>query len=111
MPVLIRRRNGSLRDALEQLIEQLVGLSGESFQHYLHPVRQALVNISSATARQTLALLVDRIRATHSVADLANLLCREVDLALHPESVALMSLEPRSGMLVDPKLRGRVATW
>jgi hypothetical protein len=58
-------------------------------------------------ARQTLTLLVERIRATHSVADLANLLCREVDLALHPESVALMSLETRSGMLVDPRLRGR----
>jgi hypothetical protein len=58
-------------------------------------------------ARQTLTLLADRVRATHSVADLANLLCREVDLALHPESVSLMGLEPRSGMLVDPKLRGR----
>ena len=29
-------------------------------------------------ARQTLTLLVERIRATHGVADLANLLCREV---------------------------------
>jgi hypothetical protein len=58
-------------------------------------------------ARQTLTLLVERVRVTHGVADLANLLCREVDLALHPEGVALMSVEPRSGMLVDPKLRGR----
>jgi hypothetical protein len=58
-------------------------------------------------ARQTLTLLVERIRATHGVVDLANLLCREADLALHPESVALMAFEPRSGMLVDPKIRGR----
>jgi len=58
-------------------------------------------------ARQTLTLLVERIRATHGVADLANLLCREADLALHPESVALMAFEPRSGMLVDPKIRSR----
>jgi hypothetical protein len=58
-------------------------------------------------ARQTLTLLVDRIRATHGVADLANLLCREADLALHPESVSLMAFEPRSGMLVDPKVRSR----
>jgi hypothetical protein len=58
-------------------------------------------------ARQTLTLLVERVRVTHGVADLANLLCREVDLAFHPESVALMSVEPRSGMLVDPKIRGR----
>ncbi len=56
-------------------------------------------------ARQTLTLLVERIRATHGVSDLANLLCREVDLALHPESVSLMAFEPRSGVLADPKLR------
>jgi hypothetical protein len=58
-------------------------------------------------ARQTLTLLVERIRATHGVADLANLLCREADLALHPESVSLMAFEPRSGVLTDPKLRSR----
>ena len=58
-------------------------------------------------ARQTLTLLVERIRATHGVAELGTLLCREVDLALHPESVALFSFEPRSGMLTDPKIRGR----
>jgi hypothetical protein len=58
-------------------------------------------------ARQTLTLLVERIRSTHGVSDLANLLCREVDLALHPESVSLMACEPRSGVLADPKLRSR----
>jgi general stress protein CsbA len=58
-------------------------------------------------ARQTLTMLVERIRATNSVADLSNLLCRETDLALHPESVSLMAFEPRSGMLADPKVRGR----
>jgi eukaryotic-like serine/threonine-protein kinase len=58
-------------------------------------------------ARQTLTLLIERIRATHSVAELGALLCREVDLALHPESVALLSFDPRSGMLADPRLRGR----
>ncbi|HEY4594881.1 MAG TPA: protein kinase, partial [Thermoanaerobaculia bacterium] len=58
-------------------------------------------------ARQTLTLLVERIRATHGVAELGALLCREVDLAFHPESVALLSFEPRSGMLADPKVRGR----
>ncbi|HEY4576134.1 MAG TPA: serine/threonine-protein kinase, partial [Thermoanaerobaculia bacterium] len=58
-------------------------------------------------ARQTLTLLVERIRATHGVGELGALLCREVDLAFHPESVALLSFEPRSGMLADPKIRGR----
>jgi hypothetical protein len=58
-------------------------------------------------ARQTLTLLVERIRATHGVAELANLLCREADLALHPESVSLMAFEPRLGVLADPKVRSR----
>jgi hypothetical protein len=58
-------------------------------------------------ARQTLTLLVERIRATNDVADLANLLCREVDLALHPESVSLMAFEQRSGVLTDPKIHSR----
>ncbi|MFL6196933.1 MAG: serine/threonine-protein kinase [Thermoanaerobaculia bacterium] len=58
-------------------------------------------------ARQILTLLAERIRAINGVADLANLLCREVDLALHPESVSLMTFDPRSGMLSDPKVRGR----
>ncbi|MFL6234867.1 MAG: serine/threonine-protein kinase [Thermoanaerobaculia bacterium] len=58
-------------------------------------------------ARQTLTLLIERIRATHGVTELGVLLCREVDLALHPESVALLSFEPRSGMLADAKVRGR----
>jgi general stress protein CsbA len=58
-------------------------------------------------ARQTLTLLVERIRATNGVLDLANLLCREADLALHPEGVSLMAFEPRSGLLADPKVRSR----
>ena len=58
-------------------------------------------------SRQTLTLLVERIRATHGVTDLANLLCREVDLALHPESVSLMAFDPRAGMLADSKIRSR----
>ncbi|HEX6904517.1 MAG TPA: serine/threonine-protein kinase [Thermoanaerobaculia bacterium] len=58
-------------------------------------------------ARQTLTLLVERIRAAHSVNDLANLLSREVDMALHPESVSLMAFEPGLGLLADPKVRSR----
>ncbi len=59
-------------------------------------------------ARQTLTMLVERIRATHGVGDLANLLCREADLALHPESVALLAFDPRSGLMADPKNRRRL---
>jgi hypothetical protein len=49
--VLIRRRTGSLKDALEQLVHQLP----ESFARYLDPVKQALGRISEETARQELA--------------------------------------------------------
>jgi hypothetical protein len=46
--VLIQRRTGSLKDALEQMIEQL----GEDFKDYLSPVREALSKISSDIARE-----------------------------------------------------------
>lgn len=50
VPVLIQRRTGTLKDALEQMIEQL----GEDFKNYLTPVKQALSKISSNTAREKL---------------------------------------------------------
>lgn len=50
VPVLIQRRTGTLKDALEQIVEQL----GENFQNYLSPVRETLSSISSDTARQIL---------------------------------------------------------
>lgn len=49
--VLIERRNGSLKDALQQIIDQL----GEEFAPYLSSIRGALRQISSDTARQELA--------------------------------------------------------
>ena len=58
-------------------------------------------------ARRILTLLVDRIRSIQESAALANLVSREIDLALHLEGIALMVLEPRSGMLVDPRSRAR----
>jgi hypothetical protein len=51
VPVLIQRRTGSLKDALEQMINQL----GEEFAVYLTPVQEALSKISDATARDKLA--------------------------------------------------------
>jgi hypothetical protein len=51
VPVLIQRRTGSLKDALEQMIHQL----GEEFAVYLTPVQEALSKISDATARDKLA--------------------------------------------------------
>jgi hypothetical protein len=49
--VLIERRSGSLKDALEQMIDQL----GKKFEKYLDPVRKAIERISESTARQLLA--------------------------------------------------------
>ena len=51
VPVLIQRRTGSLKDALEQMINQL----GEEFAAYLTPVQEALSKISDSTAREKLA--------------------------------------------------------
>jgi hypothetical protein len=58
-------------------------------------------------ARQILTLLVDRIRSIKESASLAHLISREIDLALHLEGVALLVLDPRSGMLADPRNRAR----
>ncbi|KPF74089.1 hypothetical protein IP68_13735 [Blastomonas sp. AAP25] len=51
LPVLVRRRTGSLKDALEQLVEQLP----ERFHNYLEPVQSAIDRISEKEARKKLA--------------------------------------------------------
>ncbi len=56
-------------------------------------------------ARQILTLLVERIRSIRDSASLADLVSREIDLALHLERVSLLALDARSGLLVDPRHR------
>lgn len=51
LPVLVRRRTGSLKDALEQLVEQLPA----RFRKYLEPVQSAIDRISEKEARKKLA--------------------------------------------------------
>ena len=51
LPVLVRRRTGSLKDALEQLVEQLP----DRFHNYLEPVHSAIDRISEKEARKKLA--------------------------------------------------------
>jgi protein kinase-like protein/GAF domain-containing protein len=58
-------------------------------------------------ARNILSLLVDRIRAIQDSASLAHLLTREIDLALHLHRISMLVLDPRSGMLCDPRSRSR----
>lgn len=51
VPVIIQRRSGSLKDALDQLVRQLP----EEFERYLNPVKNALERITEKTAREALA--------------------------------------------------------
>lgn len=54
--ILIERKSGSLKDALEQLIDQLTQSCGAEFEKYLAPVQTAFARISEQTARQKLIL-------------------------------------------------------
>jgi len=58
-------------------------------------------------ARHILTLLVERIRTIRDSTCLADLISREIDLALHLERVALLVVDPRSGLLIDPRNRAR----
>jgi hypothetical protein len=58
-------------------------------------------------ARQILSLLVERVRSIRDSTSLADLICREVDLALHLERISLLALDARLGLLVDPHNRTR----
>lgn len=58
-------------------------------------------------AQRILTSLVERIRGVADCAGLSTLIAREIDLALHLEGVALLVLDPRSGILSDPRLRSR----
>ncbi|HEY4574498.1 MAG TPA: serine/threonine-protein kinase [Thermoanaerobaculia bacterium] len=62
-------------------------------------------------ARHILGLLVERIRSIRDAASLADLVSREIDLALHLERATLLALDPRSGILIDPRNRMRRLDW
>jgi eukaryotic-like serine/threonine-protein kinase len=58
-------------------------------------------------ARRILSMLIERVRAIREGADLAKVISREVDFALHLASSTMLTLEPRTGMLKDPNDRTR----
>ncbi|HYL06539.1 MAG TPA: protein kinase [Thermoanaerobaculia bacterium] len=58
-------------------------------------------------ARQILTMLVERVRAIRDAAELAKLIAREADLALHLDGISLLIADPRTGMLKDPIDRAR----
>lgn len=58
-------------------------------------------------ARQILTLVLQRIRSTHEVGALVELLCRGIDQALHLDGIAVLVEDRRAGALVDPRSRAR----
>lgn len=62
--VLVKRRSGSLRDALEQLLEQL-----GDFESYLAPVRAALENLSPETAKRALCFELSNLIRENPIAN------------------------------------------
>ncbi|MEM1244920.1 MAG: protein kinase [Acidobacteriota bacterium] len=54
-------------------------------------------------ARQILATLMERSREVSSIRDLLALLMREIDRALHPDTVAALALDPRKHLFRSPK--------
>ncbi len=57
--ILIRRKTGTLKNALEQMIEQLGGEEGE-FAHHIQPVKEALSRLNDQAARRKLVLLLSQ---------------------------------------------------
>jgi GAF domain-containing protein len=58
-------------------------------------------------ARRVLTQLLERVRGTSGTAALASLIAEQVDLALHLDVVSLLILDPRSGVLAEPRQRSR----
>jgi Protein kinase domain/GAF domain len=58
-------------------------------------------------ARQILTRVVQLLRSTHGAREIADLLCRGIDQALHLERITLLLTDPRSGDLIDQRSRAR----
>lgn len=58
-------------------------------------------------AHRILTQLLDKVRGTSGTAALASLIAEQVDLALHLDVVSLLIVDPRSGMLTEPRQRSR----
>jgi len=85
----------------------LIGAAALRYRRHLLDIIDRRFFREQYDARQILTLLVERIRSIQESASLASLVSREIDLALHLEDIALLVLDPRSGMLADPRNRAR----
>ncbi len=85
-------------------------LVGTAALHYRNPLLEAIDRRffrEQYDARHILTLLVERIRSIRDSKSLAELVAREIDLALHLERTSLLVLDARSGFLLDPRNRVR----
>jgi hypothetical protein len=85
----------------------LIGAAGLRYRRRLLDAIDRRFFREQYDARRILTLLIERIRSIQESAALANLVSREIDLALHLEGIAMLVLDPRSGMLADPRNRAR----
>jgi protein kinase-like protein/GAF domain-containing protein len=85
----------------------LIGAAGLRYRRRLLDALDRRFFREQYDARQILTLLVERIRSIQESASLAILVSREIDLALHLEGIAMLVLDPRFGMLADPRNRAR----
>jgi hypothetical protein len=58
-------------------------------------------------AHRILIQLLEKVRSTSGTAALASLIAEQVDLALHLDVVSLLIVDPRSGVLAEPRQRSR----
>ena len=83
----------------------LIAAAALSYRKRLHDAVDRRFFREQYDARQILTSLVERIRSIRDSTSLADLISREIDLALHLERIALLALDARSGLLVDPRHR------
>jgi len=85
----------------------LIGAAGLRYRRRLLDALDRRFFREQYDARRILTPLVEHIRSIQDSASLASLVSREIDLALHLEGIAMLVLDPRSGMLADPRNRAR----
>ena len=81
----------------------LAGLFTNGFRHRILDAIDRQFFRDRYNARRVLTQLAEQVRGTRNFRELANLVDRGVDLALHLERVALLVEDPTVGLLVDPK--------
>ncbi len=81
----------------------LIGAAGLRYRRRLLDALDRRFFREQYDARQILTLLVERIRSIRESTSLASLVSREIDLALHLEGIAMLVLDPSSGMLAEPR--------